>query len=143
MNLDVRAAIVKEALSWIGTPYHHKAHVKGHGVDCAWMPLNVYQQFGLVPADFDPGNYASDWYLHKTEEIYLKQVEKFSTRLPSGVSPGIADFALFKLGHCACHGAIVIDEDMVVHADRRTGSVQRARISTDLIRRLHSYWTVF
>lgn len=140
MNLDARAAIVAEAKTWIGTPYHHQAHVKGAGVDCAWMPILVYKHCGYVPADFDPGNYAPDWYLHKTEEIYLQNVQRFSKRT---TEPQPGDFALFKLGHCACHGAIIIEPDFVIHADRRTRKVEIACISQDLIRRLHSYWTVF
>jgi NlpC/P60 family putative phage cell wall peptidase len=137
---SMRESIVAEARTWIGTPYHHKAHVKGHGVDCAWMPIEVYRHFGFIPPDFDPGHYASDWYMHKSEEIYLRQVEKFGRRIEAA-KPG--DFALFKLGRCACHGAIVIDPDHVIHADLRTGKVEIASISQDLHRRLHSYWTVF
>ena len=37
-----RAAVVAEARSWIGTPYHHAADVKGHGVDCAMLLIRVY-----------------------------------------------------------------------------------------------------
>jgi NlpC/P60 family putative phage cell wall peptidase len=29
-----RSEIVAEARKWVGTPYHHKGRVLGHGVDC-------------------------------------------------------------------------------------------------------------
>jgi cell wall-associated NlpC family hydrolase len=34
---SIRAAVVAEARSWLGTPFHHQGRVKAAGVDCA-MP---------------------------------------------------------------------------------------------------------
>ena len=36
-----RAAVVAEAIAWLGTPYHHRARIKGVGVDCAQLALGV------------------------------------------------------------------------------------------------------
>ena len=36
---DERAAVVAEAMTWIGTPWAHMAHLKGVGVDCANLPI--------------------------------------------------------------------------------------------------------
>ena len=38
---DLRARIVAEAMTWLGTPYHHRGKLKGIGVDCAQLPLCV------------------------------------------------------------------------------------------------------
>ena len=65
-----RAAVVAEARSWIGTPYHHAADVKGHGVDCAMLLVRVYCDLGLIEP-FDPRPYTRDWFLHRSEERYL------------------------------------------------------------------------
>lgn len=35
LELQQRAAVIAEAESWLSTPYHHEARIKGHGVDCA------------------------------------------------------------------------------------------------------------
>ena len=43
-----RAAVVAAARSWIGTPYHHAADVKGVGVDCAMLLVRVYSDLGLI-----------------------------------------------------------------------------------------------
>ena len=58
--------------SWIGTPYHHAADVKGRtgGVDCAMLLVRVYCDRGLVEK-FDPRPYTRDWFLHRNEERYL------------------------------------------------------------------------
>ncbi len=67
-----RAAIVREARSWIGTPYHNCADVKGRhgGVDCGMLLVRVFVDTGLV-APFDPRPYPPDWHLHRSEEKYL------------------------------------------------------------------------
>ena len=65
-----RAAVVAEARSWIGTPYHLGADVKGAGVDCAMILVRVFCDLGLV-APFDPRPYSNDWHLHRGEEVYL------------------------------------------------------------------------
>lgn len=50
-----RADIIAEAASWIGTPYHHQASLKGVGADClgfargVWRALNGAEPF-IVPA---------------------------------------------------------------------------------------------
>src|SRR5260370_9302840 len=53
---DLRAAVVQEAESWIGTPFHHAARVKGAGVDCLMLLAEVYQHPGVV-APIDPPFY--------------------------------------------------------------------------------------
>ena len=65
-----RAAVVAEARSWIGTPYHNCADIKGVGVDCGMLLVRVFVDTGLVPP-FDPRPYPADWHLHRSEERYL------------------------------------------------------------------------
>jgi cell wall-associated NlpC family hydrolase len=67
-----RAAIVREARSWIGTRYENCADVKGRngGVDCGMLLVRVFVDCGLC-APFDPRPYPPDWHLHRAEEKYL------------------------------------------------------------------------
>ena len=46
-----RAAVVAEAKAWLGTPYHHRAKLKGVGVDCAQLPIAIYAAVGLNPEE--------------------------------------------------------------------------------------------
>lgn len=39
---------VAEAMTWLGTPYHHQGRVKGVGVDCATLLCEVYKEVGLM-----------------------------------------------------------------------------------------------
>jgi len=55
----MREKIVAEARSWIGTPYHNCADIKGVGVDCGMLLVRVFVDLGLVEP-FDPRPYTHD-----------------------------------------------------------------------------------
>ena len=67
---EARRILVREARSWIGTPYHPGADLCGVGVDCGMLLVRVLVDAGLVPA-FDPRPYPQDWHLHRDDERYL------------------------------------------------------------------------
>ncbi len=113
-ELEQRAAVVAEARSWLGTPYHHMGRIKGVGADCLTAPLCCYQAVGLVPRSFAVPFYPLDWNLHRTEERYLEGVLQFAREIPGPPQPG--DLALWKFGRCFAHGAVVVDWPRVIHA---------------------------
>ncbi|OZA75834.1 MAG: peptidase P60, partial [Azorhizobium sp. 39-67-5] len=56
----VRAAILAEARGWIGTPYCHRASVRGEGADCLGLGRGVWRAvIGPEPAALPA--YAPDW----------------------------------------------------------------------------------
>jgi cell wall-associated NlpC family hydrolase len=138
-----RAVVVREAIGWLGTPYHHRAKLKGIGVDCAQLVLAVYAAAGLIE-DFDTGDYPHDWHLHRDVERYLGQVARFAGEIPvEAAGPG--DVLLFKFGRCFSHGAIVTRGPQVVHAVRTARAVVLGDLDRDhdLIgrpTRCFSYW---
>ncbi|MGH6864514.1 MAG: hypothetical protein ACRECN_09680, partial [Methylocella sp.] len=105
---EQRTAIVREARSWIGTPYHAQADVKGAGVDCGMLLVRVFVDCGLCEP-FDPRPYADDWYLHRSEERYLgfivDRTKEVDPSAGSGPLPG--DVMVFRYGRCYSHGGIV------------------------------------
>jgi NlpC/P60 family putative phage cell wall peptidase len=111
---DQRALVVAAARSWIGTPYHHAADVKGHGVDCAMLLVRVYCDLGLVEP-FDPRPYTRDWFLHRDEERYR---DHLFARAHEVCAPGLGDVMLFRLGRCFAHGGIVSKAEplTIIHA---------------------------
>jgi cell wall-associated NlpC family hydrolase len=56
--MTLREQIVEEARTWIDTPFHHQARIKGVGVDCVGLVLGVGKKFGLFDKDFDVRGYA-------------------------------------------------------------------------------------
>jgi NlpC/P60 family putative phage cell wall peptidase len=100
---ETRTAIVTEARSWIGTPYHHMADVKGVGCDCAMLLVRVYVDLKLVEP-FDPRPYTRDWHLHRSEERYLSFL---LARAREVAAPLPGDVVLFRYGRCFSHGGVV------------------------------------
>jgi cell wall-associated NlpC family hydrolase len=115
-----RGAVVAEALTWLNTPYHHAARIKGAGVDCAMLPAEVYRAVGLIP-DFAVAHYPPDWHLHRDAERYLDIVTRHAREVPATTGPG--DFVLYRWGRCFAHGAIVIAWPQIVHAVAHVGVV--------------------
>jgi cell wall-associated NlpC family hydrolase len=109
-----RIAVVQEAVRWLGTPWHHNARVRGAGVDCGQLLIAVYNGAGLV-GPLNTGAYPADWMLHRHEELYLSWVEAYMSEVPSPM-PG--DAAVWRIGKCFSHGAVVVDWPKVVHAYR-------------------------
>ena len=50
----MRETILREALTYLGTPYHAQGRMKGVGVDCATFLCEVYEKAGVIP-HVDPG----------------------------------------------------------------------------------------
>lgn len=121
-----RHTVVTLAKSWLKTPYHHGQGVKGAGVDCAYLLIEVYSAAGLAPR-INPGPYPRDWHFHRGDERYLEWIERFASPLLSG-PPLPGDVATFKFGRSHAHGAIVTDWPNVIHAYYKTGSVIESNI---------------
>lgn len=121
-----RAAVVAEARSWLRTPYHSGADVKGAGVDCGMLLVRVFVDCGLVPP-FDPRPYSPDWHLHRDAERYLGWVEKLCGRVETAL-PG--DIVVFRYGRCFAHGGIVTEAEplTLVHAFMDHGAVGEEQI---------------
>ena len=55
-----RAAVVAEARSWLGTPYHHQGALAGAGCDCLGLVRGVWRDlYGNEPET--PPPYTPDW----------------------------------------------------------------------------------
>jgi cell wall-associated NlpC family hydrolase len=126
---EQRAAVVAEALSWLGTPWRHQARVRGAGVDCANLVIAAYHNAGVIE-DIQPGNYPRDWHIHRDEERFLAFVPTFAREIgETDVAPG--DLVLFKIGRVFSHGAIVVAWPQGVHADVKAGTVVLCDLDRD------------
>ena len=135
---DQRAAVVAEARTWLGTPYHHHARVKGAGVDCAHLLCAVYENAG-VTSPIDPGFYATDWHLHRNEEQYLDWMNRYCDQVDEPL-PG--DIVLFRFGRTFSHSGIVVEGDLVVHAYYGRGAVMNRMTEEPLVGRARVFWRV-
>jgi len=135
-----RDDVVKEARTWIGTPYHHKGGIKGVGTDCGMILIKTFSAVGVIE-DFDPGNYSRDWMMHRSEELYLQTIERFADKVERDPLPG--DVALFKFGRCISHGGIITNYPYMVHAFMQTGIVVEDSIEVvaSLKSKLVGFWS--
>jgi len=142
-ELSERARVAAEACAWLGTPYHHRACLKGVGVDCAQLPIGVWSAVGLIQK-FDTGDYPADWHLHREEERYASFVLRYADEIAAADGQA-GDLILFKFGRAFSHGAILIAPGVVVHAVRKDGCVTLGDLDRDVDlldrpRRYFSFW---
>jgi cell wall-associated NlpC family hydrolase len=118
---EQKRLVVAEARTWIGTPYHHAADVKGHGVDCAMLLVRIYCDLRLVDR-FDPRPYTRDWFLHRNEERYL---EFLLGRTKEVRNPDLGGVIVFKIGRCFAHAGIIsrLEPLSIIHAFANAGRV--------------------
>ncbi len=115
-KIVTRSAIVDEALSWLGTPYQHQMSSKGAGCDCLGLVRGLWRAFyGDEPAALPP--YTPDWAENSGEETLKNAADKFLNPIPVSQSRP-ADILLFRMqmGVPAKHVAIVLGDDLIVHA---------------------------
>lgn len=117
-----RKLFVQCALSYVGTPYHHAARIKGVGIDCATMLVMAGHEAGLVE-NIDLPEYSPQWMLHRDEEKYLEILSRYCHEVEPPARPG--DIAIWKIGRTFSHAAIVIEWPQIIHA------VMNRKVSTD------------
>lgn len=136
---QLRDEVVFEALTWLRTPWHHAARIKGVGVDCVNLLIAVYSKVGLID-EFNLEAYPRDWNLHRDEPLFIKGLLKFADVVSE---PEIGDVAMFRFGRHAAHGGIIIEHDKVLHAYLNFGRVTITEISTsELQGRLTNYYRI-
>jgi NlpC/P60 family putative phage cell wall peptidase len=142
MNDELRARVVAEAKSWLGTPYHHHARVKGVGVDCAQLLCAVYEACSCVP-HIGLGNYAHDWHLHRGEEAFIFRL--ISMGAQETLQPQHGDIAVFRYGRAYSHGGIVVampGAALIVHAYLGRGVILSNQQDEPLRGRTVQFWTL-
>jgi NlpC/P60 family putative phage cell wall peptidase len=110
---DAREAVIAEATSWIGTPFHHAARVKGAGVDCLMLLAEVYERACVAP-HVEPPFYVPDWHMHRDAERYREGLLAYARPVDGPPLPG--DIALFRFGRTFSHGTIVTEWPRLIHA---------------------------
>lgn len=116
-----RERVVEAAESWLNTPFHHRARIKGAGVDCLMLLAEVYEAVGLIP-HVEVEHYPPDWHMHRDAERYLAGMMRYAREIDGPPEPG--DAAVFKFGRVHSHGAIVTRWPRVIHAYWNLGVVR-------------------
>lgn len=112
----MRERVVEIARSWLGTPYHHQASLKGKGCDCLGLVRGVWREVrGGEPEAAPP--YTPDWAEARREETLLAGARRHAREIrPADARPG--DILVFRLrdGAMAKHMAILATDETMIHA---------------------------
>lgn len=117
-----RDSVVREARSWIDTPFHHQARLRGVGVDCVGLVIGVAHALGI--SRFDTTDYAE---LPDPERMGTMLHENLDEIQEHELRPG--DIVWLKVEIDPQHLAIITETRprlMMIHALRRHAS--RARV---------------
>jgi cell wall-associated NlpC family hydrolase len=114
---EQRAAVIREARTWILTPYRQLGAQRGIGVDCSMLLVRSWVDAGIFE-EFDPRPYPPTWHLHKSEERYLAWMQSLATEVPA---PQPGDVALYRLGRCFSHAGIVSRPGYIIHSFAKVG----------------------
>jgi len=112
----IRAHVVAEARTWIGTPYHHQASLKGVGCDCLGLLRGVWREIVGTEPEVPPA-YSRDWAEALGQETLAEAARRHLTPIaPADVQPG--DVLLFAVSDNAPakHCAIVTAPGRMIHA---------------------------
>lgn len=117
----MRAAILRAARGWIGTPYRHQASVRGEGTDCLGLIRGVWREV-IGPEPETPPPYAPDWAEVGGEETLWTAARRWLREIPAAAAkPG--DVLLFRMAtgcpakHCAILSqASAAGEGRMIHA---------------------------
>jgi NlpC/P60 family putative phage cell wall peptidase len=116
-----RDALIAEARSWLGTPWHHQAALKGVGCDCIGFVRGVAEPFvGPVPIALD---YPATWHLYRADpRLYSGFKARAEEIVPEDARAG--DVLLFGAGKGpAHHCAYVTPNGGLIHCYREAGAV--------------------
>ncbi|MCL4766433.1 MAG: C40 family peptidase [Hyphomicrobiaceae bacterium] len=111
-----RADVVRQARTWIGTPYHHQASLAGVGTDCVGLVRGVWRAlYGREPAA--PPPYTRDWAEASGRETLLDAAGRHLVEV-NRADPQPGDVLVFRHRPSlpAKHAAILATAATMIHA---------------------------
>jgi len=112
----VRAAALAEARLWLGTPYQHRASLRGVGCDCLGLARGVWRALHGAEPEVPPP-YRPDWAELGGRELLLEALGRWLSPVdPVAARPG--DVLAFRMAPDAPakHCAILSGPDRMIHA---------------------------
>ncbi len=130
--------ITNQARTWLGTPFHHQARLKGVGCDCLGLVVGVVDELGLKDKNGKLlAAYDEIAYSKEPDGAYLTQ--KLTDLLEEVQEPQAGDLALFSVRDNPQHLAIITDYEGtlgMIHAYAPARRVVEHRLDDDWNSRL-------
>jgi NlpC/P60 family putative phage cell wall peptidase len=115
--ISTRTTVVALARTWLGTPYHHQASVKGAGTDCIGLVRGIWRElYGREAEDVLPA-YTRDWAEAHGRETLLEAARRHLIEVPRfQARPGDVLVFRWRRGSLAKHCAILSAPAAMIHA---------------------------
>ena len=117
---DTRARLkaLEIARTWIGTPYHHQARVKGHGCDCIGLIIGVWEElYGAIPKSFIMPAYTPSWSEETGLSLMAEVGKTYLISIPKGGElPG--DILMYRMLYAGPtkHAGLMSGPETMIHA---------------------------
>ncbi|MFG1203223.1 NlpC/P60 family protein [Xanthobacter aminoxidans] len=112
----IRAAILAEARAWIGTPYLHRASLKGHGADCLGLVRGIWRAV-VGPEPEALPSYAPYWAEAGRRETLADTARRHLVAIPlDEAQPGDVLLFRFREHLPAKHAALLSEGGRMIHA---------------------------
>ena len=116
--------VIAVARSWLGTPYHDQASVKGVGCDCLGLARGVWREV-VGPEPFPIPPYSRDWGESGPREVLAEGARAMMPEIaPADAPPGALILFRMALRAIAKHVGILTAPDRFIHAYERLGVVE-------------------
>ncbi len=111
-----------EARAWIGTPFVHRASVRGAGADCLGLVRGVWRAVRGDEPEIVPV-YAPLWAEESGAALLLEGLGRHLTRVDDAAAGDVLVFRMRTNG-VAKHAGVMSAPDAMVHAWERHGVVE-------------------
>ncbi len=116
--------VVSLARSWLGTPYHDQASVKGVGCDCLGLARGLWREI-VGPETFVVPPYTRDWGERGPREILAEAARQQMIEVdPSHPKPGALLLFRMQARAIAKHVGILTTETSFIHVYEWLGVIE-------------------
>ncbi len=116
--------VIAVARSWLGTPYHDQASLKGVGCDCLGLARGIWREVvGSETLPVPP--YSRDWGEAGTSEVLADSAARVMIRIdPTDAGPGAVVLFRMRAGAIVKHVGILTGPDSFIHSYERLGVIE-------------------
>lgn len=116
--------VIAAARSWLGTPYHDQASLRGVGCDCLGLARGVWREV-VCPEPFPIPPYSRDWGEIGPREVLAEDVRRMMIEVdPAAAEAGALVLFRMKPRAIAKHVGIISDPGSFIHAYERLGVIE-------------------
>ncbi len=124
--------VIREARTWVDTPYIHQARVKHKGVDCVGIVIGIGRDLKLLPRDFEITGYSPT----PVSNTMGGELDKYLDRIDKKSMRGGDILWMLYGGKYPQHLAILTNDRTIIHANNKIGSCKEHILDEKWVKRI-------